>query len=286
MIDLIATLAYTQIHDQYLALKARLGIENPGHLGLKCRKADAKITLCEAACLVVLFQTSRDPHFKHFLDWNRPALLRLFPTLPSYARLAKWIAKAEQLLLDLASATTAKPGDRTTIYAIDSTKIDPHKLKNNPKAIRRQVGFGHTHEGGFLGLKLHVLSNRQGQIVAFDLTTGNVHDLAPVKGGLLEGVRGICFADSGYVSAQVRQDLRSQDLALVAKPTEQMIDDRWLFDKIWKGPYRQRQIVEGVFSRLKNLLGLLAHSCRSAASLRARVYASIAAFNLLSKPAS
>ena len=142
------------------------------------------------------------------------------------------------------------------------------------------------HEGGFLGLKLHVLADRQGRVVAFDLTTGNVHDLAPVKGGLLEGVRGICFADSGYVSAQVRQDLRYQDLALVAKPTEQMADDRWLFEKIWKRPYRQRQVVEGVFSQLKNIFGLLAHSCRSAASLRARIYATLAAFNLLSKPAS
>ena len=151
-----------------------------------------------------------------------------------------------------------------------------------------QASFGPPlpHEGGFLGLKLHVLSNCQGRIVDFELTTGNVHDLSPVKGGLLEGVSGVCFADSGYVSARVRQDLRAQALALVSKPTAQMVDESWLFDRIWKEPYRQRQVVEGVFSRLKNLLGLLAHSCRSAASLQARIYASIAAFNLLSKPAS
>lgn len=30
----------------------------------------------------------------------------------------------------------------------------------------------------------------------------------------------------GYVSEQVRQALRAQDLALVAKPTEQMADQR------------------------------------------------------------
>ena len=129
-------MAYTQIHDRYLELKKTLGIENPGHLGLKCRKADAKITLCEAACLVVLFQTSRDPHFKHFLDWNRPALLRLFPTLPSYARLAKWMGKAEQLLLDLARSTTTKPGDRTTIYAIDSTPKERSARRRRPSDLR------------------------------------------------------------------------------------------------------------------------------------------------------
>jgi hypothetical protein len=286
LIDHIATLAYAQIHDRFLTLKNELGIKNPGHFGLKCRVKDAKITICEAACLAVLFQSSRSAHFKQFLDGHRPALLRLFPTLPSYSRLVKWLPRAEQLLLDLAKASAAEPGGRDSVYAIDSTKIDPHKLKNNPKAIRRQVGFGHTHEGVFLGLKLHVLANRQGKLVDFDLTTGNVHDLAPVKGGMLRGVSGICFADSGYVSEQVRQDLRAQDLALVAKPTEQMVDQRWLFDRIWKGPYRQRQIVEGVFARLKGLYGLLACSCRSAASLRARVYASIAAFNLFDKPAS
>jgi hypothetical protein len=234
---------------------------------------------------MVLFQASRQPHFKQFLDWNRPALLRLFPSLPSYGRLNAWRRKCEQMLLAFAKNGQAEPGDRLSIYLIDSSKVDPHKLKSNPKCLRGKAGFGHTHEGGYIGFKLHLVVNRKGQIVAFDISTANRHDLDPVKGGLLEGIAGIVFADSGYVSQQIKQDLMAKDIAFIAKPTAAMEDLRWYFDKNWSKPYRQRQVVEGVFSRLKNRFGLLANSCRCATSLMVRMLASIVAYNLL-QPAS
>lgn len=285
MLDHIATLIYTQLHDQYLQLKKDLKTKNPFHLGARCRLKDAKITLCEAAGLFVLFQASRQPHFKQFLDWNRPTLLRLFPGLPSYDRLNKWRAKCAHLMLALAKNGGAEPGDRLSTYLIDSTKIDPHKLKSNPKCLRGKAGFGYTHEGGYIGFKLHVVSNRKGQIVAFDLSQANRHDLDPVKGGLLDGLAGVVFADSGYISAQIKQDLMSKDIAFIAKPKAVMTDLCWSFNKHWGKLYRQRQVVEGVFSRLKNRFGLLAQSCRSATSLTVRVLASIVAYNIL-QPAS
>lgn len=285
MLDHIATLIYTQLHDHYLELRKEQKNQNPCHMGKKCRLADAKITLCEASCLMVLFQASRQPHFKQFLDWNRPALLRLFPRLPSYDRLNKWRGKCEHLMLALAKRGLAEPGDRLSTYLIDSTKIDPHKLKSNPKCLRGKAGFGHTHEGGYIGFKLHLVANRKGEIVAFDLSQANRHDLDPVKGGLLKGMSGIVFADSGYVSQQIKQDLMANDIAFVAKPTSAMEDLRWHFDRNWAKLYKQRQVVEGVFSRLKNRFGLLANSCRSATSLTVRVLASIVAYNLL-QPAS
>ena len=122
MLDDIATLIDTQLHDRYLEFKEDLKTENPFHLGARCRLKDAKITLCEAAGLFVLFQASRQPHFKPFLDWNRPALLRLFPGLPSYDRLNKWCGKCEHLMLALAQAGVAEPGDRLSTYLVDSTR--------------------------------------------------------------------------------------------------------------------------------------------------------------------
>ena len=102
MLDHIATLIYTQLHDQYLSLTDQGKNAKMFHLGARCRMKDAKITLCEAACLFVLFQASRQPHFKQFLDWNRPGLGRRFPTLPSYDRLNKWRGKCAHEMLALA----------------------------------------------------------------------------------------------------------------------------------------------------------------------------------------
>ena len=250
LLDLIATHAYVQLDDFEKRSLASRTSKNPWSLGAKNRTADAKITLPEAACLLILFQSSRGKHLKHFVDMHRPTLLRLFPRLPSYSRLVHWASKAEAFLLDFAISGLAEPGDRKSVYLIDSTKIDPHKLKSNPKCLKAKTGLGHTHEGLFIGYKLHVVSNRQGRIVAFDLSTGNRHDLDPVKGGLMRGLSGVAFGDSGYCSAQVRQDLKAQDLALIAKPTSQMADQLWVFDKVWRREYRQRQVVEGVFSHL------------------------------------
>jgi hypothetical protein len=53
------------------------------------------------------------------------------------------------------------------------------------------------------------------------------------KGGLLEGVAEVAFADSGYVSTQVKQELLAQDVLLVARPTEAMLDERGSFERLW-----------------------------------------------------
>lgn len=193
-------------------------------------------------------------HFKAFLDLCRPTLNRLFPRLPSYSSPVAWVKKSEQLLLDYSKNNLAPIGDRSSRYALDSTKVNPHKSLHFPKSLKKKTGVGYTHEGAFIGFKLHTLVNLKGQIVALDLSCGNRHDLAPVKGGLLVGVKGTCFADSGYVSEQMRQNLRLGDLAFIAKPPIGQVDSRWLFDRVWSMQYRKRQIVEGVFAKLKKML--------------------------------
>lgn len=277
MRDHTATLLFVQLDDFAQAAKAgAAGLGAPGSenekwlFRLKARDKDRKMTLPEAACLLGLFQLSTCRSLKAFLLYNGFWLRSLFPSLPSYSSCSSWMSRVEPFLVDFLKTRLAEPGDRQSVYAIDSTKIDPHKLKNNPKCMRAQARIGHSHEGMWLGWKLHVLANREGRIVRWDLTGANVHDLAPVKGGFLDGIRGICLADSGYVSGQVRQDLAPQDLALIAKPTKAMADERWVFDKTWAKIYRQRQVVEGVFSRLKDRLGLVAHGARSPQSARCR----------------
>lgn len=285
MINHIATHYFVQLDD---FLKAKLADpERPGMLlkdnefylfRLKARDKGRKLTLAETACLSMLFQVSTCRSIKAFLFISRPWLLKLFPTLPSYSVLIGWLPRIEPFLVDFLDSAMKDPGGRDSIYLIDSSKIDPHKLKNNPKCMRGSAQFGHSHEGVWLGWKVHVVVNRQGEIVAWDLSAGNRHDLDPVKGGLLDGLSGIAFADGGYVSEQQRQSLKDQDLAFVAKPHENMADARWIFDKIWRQKYRQRQVVEGVFNALKNLYGMVGSTARCADSARCRVLSALALY--------
>jgi hypothetical protein len=97
--------------------------------------------------------------------------------------------------------------------------------------MRAEARIGHSHEGMWLGWTLQVLTHRQGAVVAWDLTAAHVHDLAPVQGGLLDGIAGTCLADSGYVGEQVRHDMKKQDMNFKAKPTKAMVDLRWELDR-------------------------------------------------------
>jgi hypothetical protein len=285
LINHIATHCFVLLDD---FLKAKLADpKHPGQLlkdndfhlfRLKARDKGRKLTLAETACLSMLFQVSACRSIKAFLLISRPWLAKLFPSLPSYSVLVGWLPRIEPFLVDFLDSVMAEPGGRDSIYLIDSSKIDPHKLKNNPKCMRGSARIGHSHEGMWLGWKVHVVANRQGEIVAWDLTPANRHDLDPVKGGLLDKLSGTAFAGGGYVSEQQRQNLKAQDLAFIAKPRESMVDARWIFDKIWRKPYRQRQVVEGVFNALKNICGMVGSTVRRADSSRCRVLSALALY--------
>ena len=281
-----ATLWFVQLDDFYLRRTEKVSENELWLWRAKARQADRRMTLPELAAFALLLQAYGGHDLKRFLLVARPTLRKLFPGLLGYQRLSHWLGRLEPFLLDfLADAAPRRASWRETIL-VDSTKIDSHLLKNRPKSLSRLARVGHSHEGAWIGLKLHLAVGLDGRILAWDLTPGSAHDLAPVKGGLLSGLRGVCFADSGYVSAQVRQGLKPQDLLLVAKPTAAMEFDRWEFDRKWALAYRQRQVVEGVFKVLKGSCGLLCKGVRAANQLRSRVWASLAAYCLRKTQAS
>ena len=280
MNDTIATHTYVQLYEFYKKRTEHSNENNRWLFRLKNRSLDRKMSLPESACLLLMFQSSRCTSFNKFMELGGARLRQMFPTMPSYANLLKGFRMIEAFVLDFMNSLLTKPGDRLSLYALDSTKIDSHQAKNWPKSLRREARAGFTHEGVFFGFKLHLLCNMNGDVVAVDLSAGSTHDLSPVKGGLLSGIKGIVLGDSGYVSGAVAGSLRHQDVALIAKPRPEMMDELWVFKKVWAHIYRKRQRVEGVFNVLKNSFGLLSRSVRCTAALRSRVWASLAAYCL------
>jgi len=65
-------------------------------------------------------------------------------------------------------------GKRTGIYYIDSTCLPVCHLKRSKrnKTFEEIAQYGRTSVGWFFGLKLHIVINSQGELVAFKITSG------------------------------------------------------------------------------------------------------------------
>ncbi len=92
--------------------------------------------------------------------------------------------------------------DSTPISVCHNRRIRQHKVFNGLAAR------GKTSMGWFYGFKLHLVINEYGEILAFQLTPGNVDDRKPVP-TLTKGLFGKLFADKGYISKELFAELRS-----------------------------------------------------------------------------
>ncbi len=113
-----------------------------------------------------------------------------FPNLVSYSRFVRLKGKA---LVTLIVCLHIQRGQSTGISFIDSTPI---KVCHNPRIPRHKVfpgiaSRGKTSMGWYYGFKLHLVVNEHGEILAIQLTPGNVDDRKPVPILLRESGQGI-----------------------------------------------------------------------------------------------
>ena len=52
--------------------------------------------------------------------------------------------------------------------------------------------------GWFFGLKLHLVTNERGELIAFKMTSGSSSD-SKSAGSLLSALQGLAFGDKGYI---------------------------------------------------------------------------------------
>lgn len=66
----------------------------------------------------------------------------------------------------------------------------------------------------FYGIKLHLIVNHHGEIVATKVTTCNVHDTQPVS-ELANGLTDKLYGDKGYLSKALKTDLLEKGVTLI-----------------------------------------------------------------------
>ena len=233
--------------------------------------------MCESEImtLLILFHQSHYRTFKAFYTEHvQTHLRRDFPQLVSYNRFVELMPR---VLLPLMMYLKARLGDCTGISFIDST---PLAVCHNRRIARHRVfkGLaqrGRTSMGWFYGFKLHLVVNDRGEIVAFHLTPGNIHDLQPVT-RLSKDLYGKLFGDRGYLSQALFGQLFADGVQLITSLRKNMKNRLLpLYDKLL---LRKRAIIETINDQLKNISQIEHTRHRSVLNFMANLMAGLIAY--------
>jgi hypothetical protein len=213
------------------------------------RKRARSLSDSEIMTLLVAFHQSQYRCFKAFyLGYVCRHLKAEFPKLVSYQRFIEWIPGVIDLLRDYLSAQFGKSSgvcfiDSTALPVCHNKRIAQHKV------FKEQAQRGKTSVDWFYGFKLHLVINHEGQLLGAKLTQGNVHDSVPAY-DLLAPLSGKAYADKGYLSRLLKEQLKQVGVGLVTKVKKNMkLQELSPDDALFLG---KRGLIETVIDQIKN----------------------------------
>jgi hypothetical protein len=245
----------------------------PAYVGQKRREPG----LCASEIMTILIhfhQTGYRCFKRYYQKYVLKHLRGAFPRAMSYSRFVRLIPRVVVLLWAYA---LSRCGRCTGISFIDSTAL---RVCHNRRIARHKVFIdnaarGQSSTGWFYGFKLHLVVNDRGDILAFQLTPGNVDDRVPVP-KLAAKLFGKLFGDKGYVSTPLFKALFEQGVQLVTNLRSNMKNKLTpLADKLL---LRKRWIIETINDQLKNISQIEHSRHRSPVNFIVNVLAGLIAY--------
>lgn len=246
-------------------------IENPK----RKREKPCRMSLSEIMTIEVMFHFS---HYRTFKDFYVNNVLKNyreeFPQAVSYTRFLELKGSA---FMPLIIFLLMLKGEETGIYFADSTKLfvcDNLRIRRN-KVFKNIAKRGKTSTGWFFGFKLHLVFNNKGEFMRFALTPGNVDDRAPIV-SMMKKLKGLLFADRGYISEKLKKILASQELELVTKVRRNMKPKP--LSPLKNYLLSKRNMVETIIDQLKNMLHIQHTRHRSVMNFQINVLGGLLAY--------
>ena len=219
--------------------------------GSKKRQRAGQLRVSEIMTIIIYFHQSQYRNFKAYYTEHVCQHLRgEFPKLVSYER---FVILQPSVLGPLSAYLKSLYGRCHGLSFIDSTALlvcDNHRIHNH-KVFAGIAQRGKGSMGWFYGFKLHLVINDCGELLACQITPGNVDDRAPVP-TLCKRLFCKLIADRGYVSTALFEQLFDTfGVQLITKLRKNMKNR--LLPWIDKLLLRKRAIIESVVDQLKNI---------------------------------
>jgi hypothetical protein len=252
--------------------------------GSKKRCRSGQLSISEIMTIIIHFHQSQYRNFKAYYTEHVCKHLRSeFPNLVSYERFVGLMSTA---LGPLSAYLRSLYGNCRGISFIDSTALsvcDNHRIHNH-KVFQGIAERGKGSMGWFYGFKLHLVVNDCGQLLACQITPGNMDDREPVP-TLSKRLFGKLIADRGYISQPLfEQLLETFNLQLITRLRKNMKNRLMpLIDKLL---LRKRAIIESVVDQLKNVSQIEHSRHRSSTNCFVNIVAGLIAYCLQPKKPS
>lgn len=249
----------------------------------KQRNRPCSMSLSEMVTIMILYHTSYSKNFKYFYKTYIEYLHKDdFPGVLSYNRFVELMPR---LFIPLNILIHLLFGEKTGTYFIDATTIKACHIKRrrSNKVFKGLAAHSKSTMGYFFGFKLHLIINEKGEIMALEMTRGNVDDRSPVL-DLTRDLKGTIYADKGYIKQNLFIELYEKGLKMVHGIKKNMKNK--LMDLKDKIMLRKRSLIETVFDYLKNKMNIEHTRHRSPMNALVHIASTIVAYSLKSKKPS
>ena len=183
--------------------------------------------------------------------------------LPNYKNFVETMNRnAVQLLVVINGLLQINRQKSGTIKLVDSTPLPVCKNKRiwRHKTMKRLSSRKKSTMGWFYGLKLHIISDIEGNILMIKFTTGSVDDRVALDSFLNKLSNSIIVADAGYVSSKLEKKATKNNNILVTVTRNNM---KKITTPVHNYLLNLRPRVESIFSVLKERLGIVTSLPRS-----------------------
>lgn len=235
-----------------------------------------QMQMSEILTIIIAFHYSKRRTFKDFYLSEPINLQSYFPIWVSYNRFIELIPRTIfPLLCYLFSLLKNCSG----LSFIDSTVLTVCHIRraSSHQTFKGVASKGKTSTGWFLGLKLHLIVNENGEILAFQLSHGSTHDLAAVS-FLVKNLFGHLLGDKGYLSKKTFEKLYERGIKLVTRIRSNRKNQ--LMNSWEKLMLRTRGIIESVHNRLKQGCQIEHHRHRSRKNFLANLCGGLIGYQL------
>ena len=245
-----------------------------------------RMALSEIMTILIMYHLSGYRTFKwYYTKYVMVYQKKNYPDLVSYNRFVEIMEYAlVPLVLYIVRARFVKCSG---ISFVDSTPIkvcDNHRIRTN-HVFSEYAKMGKSSMGWFYGFKLHLIINEQGEILSFCLTSGNVDDRnEAVMDSLTKEIFGKLFADRGYISQKLFENLLKKDITLITRAKKNMKNK--LMDYYDRLMLRKRTVIESVNDFLKNICNIEHSRHRSITNFLVNLVSALAAYSFLPKKTS